>query len=155
MNDLVVQVIDKFTREGWTLATAESCTGGLLADMLTDIEGASNVFLGGTVPYSFSAKNRIMGVQLETLNRAGTISRETTLELAQKIKSTLNATIGVGITGIAGDSIEGKVHGLVYIAIATPNASYVREFHFLGLRRVIKEQAARTALQMILDLATH
>ncbi len=149
---LAAQVITKFLQEGWTLAVSESCTGGLLSDALTDIDGSSKVFLGGAVAYSPIAKIQLCNVNKETLSSYGTVSSQTTTEMADGIKKQLSVGVAIAITGIAGDGIEGKPSGLVFISISSPKGNSTKEFHFKGSRRKIKEDAARTALELLLKL---
>lgn len=118
-------VLIKLRAEGKTLACAESCTGGFIAKRLTDIAGASDVFLGSAVTYSNDAKIKMLGVKPETLERWGAVSEATAIEMAEGIRKALSADVGISTTGIAGPgggSAEKPV-GTVWIAISTENGT--------------------------------
>ena len=136
---------------GLTIATMESCTGGLLASTLTDTPGASRYVRGGIVSYATEVKIRF-GVSAETIARFGVISGETALEMAEAARRALSADIGVGITGVAGpDSQEGKPVGTVHIAVAGPgDAPPTTTSYTLGQgREAIKRRAVTTALLLV------
>ncbi len=151
LKSLAVQVLAKCIREGWTLSVAESCTGGLLSDVITDVDGSSKVFLGGVVAYSPQAKIKLCNAKETTISTHGTVSSQITREIAENVKEILSARVGVAITGIAGDSIEGKQQGLVYICISSPNGNREKKFHFKGSRQKIKEQAVGETLKMLIQ----
>ena len=134
-----------------TLAIAESCTGGLIGNMLTDVPGISKNFLEGAVTYSNEAKIKRLGVRPETLERYGAVSRETAREMAMGIVDTTGADIGLAVTGIAGPGggTAQKPVGLVYIAIAMNGNAEVEEFRFIGGRKRIKNSTAKQALDML------
>jgi nicotinamide-nucleotide amidase len=140
-------------RNRLTLAVAESCTGGLLGDRVTDVAGSSVYFKEGIVAYSNQAKVRILGVQEETLNQFGAVSRETALEMARGIHRISGADIGMATTGIAGltGGTPEKPVGLVYIALvwAKRGVEICKEFHFSGQRREIKESTVASALDIL------
>ena len=100
-----------------TLALAESCTGGLVSKLITDVSGASAVYEGGVCSYSNSVKMKILGVKEETLRTFGAVSENTAREMSQGVRKALGADIGVGITGIAGPLSDGtnKPVGIIYI----------------------------------------
>jgi PncC family amidohydrolase len=149
---LAAQVVAKLLREGWTLSVAESCTGGLFSDAITDIDGSSKVFLGGIVAYSPQAKIKLCSANEATISTYGTISSQITAEIAEGVKKQLSAMVTVGITGIAGDTLEGKPEGLVYIYISSPNGNIIEELQFEGSRRQIKERAVQSTLKLLLRL---
>jgi len=136
-----------------TLASAESCTGGLLGDRITDVPGSSVYFKEGIVAYSNEAKVRILGVREETLNGFGAVSRETALEMARGAQRISGADIGLATTGIAGPigGTPEKPVGLVYIALvwAGKGIEICNEFRFSGQRREIKENAVASALDIL------
>jgi nicotinamide-nucleotide amidase len=136
-----------------TMAVAESCTGGLIGDRITDVAGSSLYFKQGIVAYSNEAKTRILGVKEETLNKFGAVSRETALEMARGVQEMSGADIGLATTGIAGPTggTPEKPVGLVYIALVWPKkgVEICREFHFLGKRREIKERTMASALDIL------
>ena len=138
---------------GYTLATAESCTGGLIANRLTNISGASGYFLGGVVAYSNALKEALLGVPADILQHHGAVSRECAYAMAAGIKSLINADFGLAVTGIAGPtggSLEKPV-GLVYIAVSTEKEIAVVERQFSGDRNEIKAQTAEAALNLLLE----
>lgn len=137
-----------------TLAVAESCTGGKVGDMLTEVPGSSDYFLGGVISYSNDAKANILGVERETLKTKGAVSEEVALQMASGARRVLGADIGVGITGVAGPGggTAAKPVGLVYIAVSSGGASVCRRNLFKGSRSSIKKQSAERALTMLKGL---
>ncbi len=136
-----------------TLALAESCTGGLVSDRVTNVPGSSEYFLGGIVAYAYAAKVSLLNVSRETLNNFGAVSRETVLEMARGARTVLNADIAASISGIAGPGggTDSKPVGTVWLALAASDGEWAREFHFSGNREQIKAASADAALQLILD----
>ncbi len=134
-----------------TVAAAESCTGGLLAERLTRIPGSSNFFLGGAVCYSNELKTKLAGVPEPLINQHGAVSKPVAQAMAEGIRRRSGASIGVGITGIAGPSggSAEKPVGLVFIALADERSTQVREFRFPGNRERIRQWAATAALEII------
>ncbi|MCU0607595.1 MAG: competence/damage-inducible protein A [Candidatus Edwardsbacteria bacterium] len=139
------------TRRTLTVALAESCTGGLVGDRLTDVPGSSAYFAGSVVAYANSVKSRSLGVSPATLRRHGAVSVETAREMARGVRRQLPAAIGVAVTGIAGPGggTKDKPVGLVCFAVAGPYGTASDTRRFLGTRRVIKELAASTALDLL------
>jgi nicotinamide-nucleotide amidase len=122
----------------WKLATAESCTGGLISALLTEIAGASDVFERGFVTYSNAAKVGVLNVDFETLLRHGAVSPEVAVEMATGARRASSADVALAVTGIAGPSggTEGKPVGLVYIGFAAPGkATESQEFRFGDIGR--------------------
>jgi len=137
--------------KGVTLAVAESCTGGLITHLLTEVPGISDSFLMGVVAYSNEAKINQLAVPEKTILAHGAVSEEVALAMASGVRKAAAADIGIAVTGIAsptGASPE-KPIGLVYIAISGPDGENVRKFNFKGSRSGIKEKAAAAALEMI------
>ena len=136
---------------GLTLATAESCTGGLLGNRITNVAGSSEYYLGGIVSYSDSAKMNLLGVSQETLKKFGAVSEETAQEMAAGARRVLQSDVGVSITGIAGPTggTEDKPVGLVYIAVDVAGDVAVRKFVFSEDRRYNKELSAQAALNLV------
>lgn len=134
-----------------TVAVAESCTGGLVSDKLTNIPGISEFFLGGVVAYSNKAKVDILDVPEEFILNHGAVSPQVAKAMAEGIQKRVSSNIGVGITGIAGPTGEtkGKPVGLVYIAVVGNGFAEVKECRFRGSRIDIKNFSANTALNMI------
>lgn len=140
-----------------TVATAESCTGGMLASRLVEYPGVSEVFLEGCVTYSNEAKMHRLGVKAETLERYTAVSAETAREMAEGIAKSSGAEIGIATTGIAGPgggSAEQPV-GLVYIALCIHGKTEVQEHHFVGKREKIRERATNTALNWLRQVLLH
>ena len=139
--------------QGLRLATAESCTGGLIGHRLTDIAGSSDYYLGGVIAYANDAKVGVLGVRQQTLDEHGAVSRETVLEMAGGVRRALNADIGLAVSGIAGPGggTPEKPVGLVWIGLIAPQAIAARRFRFEGNRLAVKAQAAQTALELLDD----
>ena len=137
--------------KGWRLATAESCTGGLLARRITDVPGSSRYFERGFVTYSNSAKQELVGVSAADLEAHGAVSAAVAEQLARGARERAKAEMGVGITGIAGPDggSEEKPVGTVFIGLASPGGAAVRRYRFSGTRRTIRERTAQTALDLI------
>jgi len=137
--------------KGLTLATAESCTGGLLSKMMTDLPGVSEVFLGGVCAYQNEIKEKLLGVPHEILETCGAVSEECAKALAEGARKTLGADIGVGITGIAGPGggTEEKPVGTVYVAVANGKETRVVKSRGHRDRGTIRNMAALTALDQI------
>jgi nicotinamide-nucleotide amidase len=134
-----------------TIATAESCTGGLLAGRLINYPGISSVFLEGFVTYSNEAKINRLGVEKETLQQYGAVSEETAREMVQGLVKTAGTDIGISVTGIAGPgggSIEKPV-GLVYVGFSIKGKSFIRKFNFTGVREEVREQTVCSALEIL------
>jgi nicotinamide-nucleotide amidase len=136
---------------GMTLATAESCTGGLLAERITSVSGSSRYFLGGAVVYSNELKMQFAGVPKALLDKFGAVSREVAQSLAEGIRKRCLSSFGVGITGVAGPTggTEQKPVGLVYIALAGEEGTQVVERNFPGDRARIRQFSTMQALEMI------
>ena len=133
-----------------TIATAESCTGGLLASRLTDVPGSSDYVDRGVVCYSNRAKTDLAGVAEALIAEHGAVSEPVALAMAEGIRSRAGTNVGVGITGIAGPGggTPEKPVGTVAIAVAVDEETRVRTFQFLGSREMVKFQAAQSALNM-------
>ena len=137
----------------WKLALAESCTGGLVGNRITDVPGSSDYFLGSVVSYSNEAKVNLLVVSWDTLNSTGAVSRETVIEMARGARRVLNADIAVSVSGIAGPGggTNEKPVGTTWIGLAVQDGEWARVFQFSGDRVQNKGQAAEAALQMLLD----
>lgn len=137
-----------------TLALAESCTGGLVSKLITDVSGASAVYEGGVCSYSNSVKMKILGVKEETLRTFGAVSENTAREMSQGVRKALGTDIGVGITGIAGPLSDGtnKPVGLIYISVCSEKFEKTVELknNFTeNVREQNRLSAAKTALDLI------
>ena len=137
-----------------TIATAESCTGGLVGGAITAVPGASDFFMGGIISYANSAKHTLLGVSEETLSRHGAVSAECAAEMAAGACNALNADFAVSTTGIAGPggATPDKPVGLVYIAAAKRGReATVKRNLFSGNRDEVRAAAVETALSMLLS----
>lgn len=134
-----------------TLAVAESCTGGLLAERLTSIGGSSRYFLGGAVVYSNELKTIFTDVPQETIDTHGAVSREVAASLAEGIRKRANATFGIGITGVAGPTggTPQKPVGLVFVGLSSETGTEVVEKNFPGDRKRVRWFATQQALDMV------
>jgi nicotinamide-nucleotide amidase len=134
-----------------TLATAESCTGGIIAQRITAVPGSSRSFLGGAIVYSNELKTSFAGVPPELIEEHGAVSEEVAKALAAGIRQRTGATIGLGITGIAGPTggTDTKPIGLVYIAVSDAQRTDVLERTFRGSRTRVREWAAQQALDLV------
>lgn len=138
---------------GLKLAVAESCTGGLLADRLTDLPGSSDYFLGGVVAYSNETKAILLGVSRKTLRQHGAVSRETVIEMARGARKILGADLALSISGIAGPGggLPEKPVGYTWIGLSATEGTWARNFIWQGDRRANKQASAQAALQFLLD----
>jgi len=145
------------TRRGLKVATAESCTGGLIGDTLTSVPGSSAYYEGGVISYSNALKQRFLGVTAATLEQYGAVSEETAREMAAGIRDAAGVDIGIATTGIAGPGggTPEKPVGLVYIGLADSDGVSVERYIFGGSRRENKMATCRAALEMLLDRADH
>jgi nicotinamide-nucleotide amidase len=136
---------------GMTLATAESCTGGMLAERITSVSGSSRYFLGGAVVYSNALKTQFANVPKALIEKHGAVSREVAAALAEGIRKRCLSSFGVGITGVAGPTggTEQKPVGLVYVALASDEGTQVVERNFPGDRARIRQFSTTQALEMI------
>jgi nicotinamide-nucleotide amidase len=144
-------VLDLCRERGLTLATAESCTGGMVAERLTSIPGSSAAFVGAVVAYADEVKAKHLGVPAEILERHGAVSSETAAAMAVGARERLGADLAVAVTGIAGPGggSDEKPVGLVYLHAAGPNGFRDVEFVFPGDRESIRRRAAVTALHLV------
>ena len=145
------KVYKKFTQTHKTLAIAESCTGGLIGDCLTNVPGASSIFLLGIIAYDYAAKTKVLGIPLALLKKHGAVSAPVASAMARNVRKILDTDYGLGITGIAGPTgaTKNKPIGLVFIAINTGSKTIVKRCLFKGNRTTIKKQASQTALKML------
>lgn len=136
---------------GYKISVAESCTGGLVAKMITDVSGASSVFEHGIVTYSNRIKEQFLGVKPETLEKYTVVSEETAIEMAKGVLELSGSDMAIATTGEAGPkSASGKPVGTVCIAIALKDKCVARTFMFAGKRGEIRRQSAKMALNMAL-----
>lgn len=142
------------TKKDKTIATAESCTGGLLAHRLTNVPGSSNYFMRGLVTYSNDAKIDLLGVDKDVLKENGAVSEEVALQMAEGVREKGKTDIGLATTGIAGPSggSEEKPVGTVYMALSTEDKTESRLFHLSGNRWDVKKQTSEKGLGWIIEL---
>jgi len=135
-----------------TLATAESLTGGLLAAHLVDVPGASAVFRGGIVAYATELKATLVGVDAALLARLGPVAADVAAALAEGARRRCGADWGMGTTGVAGpDPQDGKPAGTVFVGVAGPGGSFVRELRLTGDRAAIRAATVREAVSLLAD----
>ena len=151
-DETLEQVVARLYRDrGATLAVAESCTGGLLAQRITSVPGSSEYFTGGFVTYTDDAKTGWLGIDTGTVEKHGAVSRETAAELAQAVRRKAGASVGVSITGVAGPTgaTEETPVGTVFVGIADDTGVEVKQLHLGGDRHRVRVLAAQTALDLL------
>lgn len=148
---LAIATAQYLMRRKHSLTTAESCTGGLLANTLTNIPGASSFFHTGFITYANESKTRQLGVPPEIIRRYGAVSAETALSMAKGALQQTQTSLAIALTGIAGPggATEKKPVGLVFIALVSSERKLIRRCLFKGTRLQIKKQAVKTALMML------
>jgi len=153
MNKECQKLHEILTKRRFTLATAESCTGGLLGSLLTSTPGSSKYFKLGVIAYSNKAKQILLKLPGSLIKTKGAVSREVAAKMAQNVKRLAGTDIGVGITGIAGPSggTTQKPVGTVYIAAALKNKTICMKSQFKGGRDKIRKLSALTALKLIAE----
>jgi len=148
--DLAAVVLEQCRSLGLKLAVAESCTGGMLGERITNIPGSSDVFLGGIIAYHNDVKREALGVPGEDIERYGAVSEQVALQMASGVREKMGADVGVSVTGIAGPGggTLDKPVGLVWISVYGSDAK-ARRFHMVGDRAEIRQRAAQAALEMV------
>jgi nicotinamide-nucleotide amidase len=152
--NIAVEVGNTLRKRKMTLAVAESCTGGLISNLITDVSGSSEYFKMGVVAYSNKIKENVLWIPGSLIRKHGAVSRQVALEMAEGARAISSADVGVGITGIAGPTggTKSKPVGLVYISLVTPRKRIVKEYNFKGSRQYIKLQASEAALEFIMNV---
>ena len=147
------KLVEYLKNKKLTIATAESCTGGLIAKLITDVAGSSDVFPGGIVSYSNEMKQKWLNVREETLINYGAVSEETVGEMLDGIIEETGANIGVAVSGVAGPGggTKEKPVGTVYIGIIFNGKKVVEKCFFQGSREAVRNSSAEKILEMILD----
>ncbi|RMG74029.1 MAG: CinA family protein [Nitrospirae bacterium] len=153
------EVIERVSRvhqllieRGVTLATSESCTGGRIADLITEVAGASKFFRGSVVAYHEDVKREVLGVKEKTIRQKGVVSEDTALQMARGVKELLRSHVGVSTTGNLGpQALEGKEVGLVYIGIALGDKVYTKKLLLKGNREENKLMASLEALEFLIE----
>jgi nicotinamide-nucleotide amidase len=152
MDELLDEIAALLTAQQLKIATAESCTGGLIGHTLTNVPGSSIYYVGGVIAYTNALKTRLLKVNPTTLDQYGAVSEPTAREMAQGIQALTDADIGIATTGIAGPGggTSEKPVGLVYVGLAAADTT-VTSFLFDGGRLANKQATVKAALQMIRD----
>lgn len=152
-NPLEIVVGHLLHEKGLTLATAESCTGGLIADRITNIPGSSEYFRGGIVAYAYEAKVALLNVSWDTLRSYGSVSKETVIEMARGVRVALGSDLAISVSGIAGPGggLPDKPVGTTWIGLSTTDGDWARHFLWEGDRLKNKALSADAALQFLLD----
>ena len=149
--DVAREVGTHLAEASWRLATAESCSGGLVGHLITEIPGSSAYYQGGVIAYDNAVKRDILGVSPATLESVGAVSEACAREMAEGARQLLQTDVAIATTGIAGPGggSPEKPVGLVFIAVATPAATRCERHVFGGDRTIIKELTARRALELL------
>jgi PncC family amidohydrolase len=150
---IVQELVHLLIQKNMTLSTAESCTGGFLAKLITDIPGSSQIFPGGVVSYSNTMKIKWLGVSEETLIKHGAVSEETVREMLSGIHQSTGSNLALAVSGIAGPTggTPEKPVGTVIISHRIGDNIHVKRYLFDGNREEIREKTAFTAFQALLD----
>jgi PncC family amidohydrolase len=153
IDPLVRRLAARLDANKQTLATAESCTGGLLAAAITDLPGSSAFFSGGVVPYSNQMKHELLGVPEDLLEAKGAVSAEVAVAMAQGARERLGTDLAISITGIAGPATDGseKPVGLTFIGLAGPDLLLVKQFNWKGDRWENRRLSVEAALNLLLE----
>lgn len=152
---MMAQILgNSLMKRGWKIAVAESCTGGLIGHLITNVPASSRYFLGDVVAYSNEAKLKILGVKEIIIDKYGAVSRECAEEMVKSVVKLFKANVGISTTGIAGPvgTTAEKPVGLAYIGLLTPKKIVVNRYIFKGRREEIKEKIALKALEDIVNL---
>ena len=147
------QIVEKLKQKNWKITTAESCTGGLIAGTLVNVAGVSDVFKEGYITYADEAKQKLLGVEKEALERFGAVSPQVAEQMAKGAAKAALAEVAIAVTGVAGPDggTPLKPVGLVYIGCVIPGRVIVTENHFKGTRREIREMTVETAFRQLLE----
>lgn len=150
---LAADLLSGLARRGWTIAVAESLTGGMVASSLVDVPGASAVFRGGVVAYATDVKRSALGVDADLLSTAGAVDPEVARQMAEGVRALLGADVGLATTGVAGpEPQDGKAVGTVCLAVVTPAGRSSATRRFDGDRSAIRRAASEAALRECIAL---
>ena len=151
--DEAVRVIARLKEKGLTLATAESCTGGLLGKRLTDVAGSSAVYLGGVISYAYAVKEALLGVDAALLREKGAVCAEVAEQMACGVRTRLHSDVSLATTGNAGPGTYEKNHkvGEIFIACATKSRCTVQKLELSGSRPENREEACTAALELLIE----
>lgn len=147
------KVIALLTERKASLATAESCTGGLLGKLLTDVPGASAVYLGGVISYAYAVKEELLDVDPAILRKKGAVCSEVACQMARGVRERLQADYALAITGNAGPGTDplNPTVGEIYVALSTPEDTVARKLQLNGNREENRLETCRAALQLLLE----
>jgi nicotinamide-nucleotide amidase len=150
--DTAAEVLRRLARRDWTIATAESLTGGLLAATIVSVPGASASMRGGVVAYATDVKQSLLKVDADLLASAGAVDPAVAWQMAERVRTLLHADVGVSTTGVAGpDPQEGKAVGTVHIAVVTPDGTGITSLEIPGSRDQIRAETVDRALLLCLE----
>ena len=147
-------ISNRLRKKGWTLSIAESCTGGLVCDRITNVSGSSDYFMGGMVTYSNESKAEHLGIPAAIIKRYGAVSSQVARKMAQGVRKAFNTTFGLSTTGVAGPTggTRRSPVGRVFIGIASGKRTWVRKLDLKGSRREIREKAAEESLEFLYQI---
>ncbi len=151
--DEVNLALNLLKQNGETVATAESCTGGMLGELITNIPGSSAVYPGGVITYCNELKQKVLGVDAAILHKSSAVCAAVATQMAEGVRKLLGADYGIATTGVAGPGADhlGNPEGLVFIAVAGERNTAVQELHLSGNREMIRKQASQFAFIMLID----
>ncbi len=154
MNEDLLEIAQRLTERGCLLSTAESCTGGLIGHLLTNVPGSSKWYMGGAVTYSNALKHGILGVRRDTLDRFGAVSSEVAEQMAIGARQAFDTDYAISVTGVAGPDggTPEKPIGLTYIGVAAAERVVVRRFDWGGSRVANKQSSADAAIALLREL---
>ena len=147
-------VLQALEMAGKTLTTAESCTGGWVGKLLTDVPGSSKTYMGGVISYTNVVKHTLLGVPMEILDSFGAVSEQTAIAMADGVRRLLGSDFGASVTGLAGPDGDGSDRpvGLVYIAVSSENRTLYRRLQLEGGRIQVRESACNELFLLILSM---
>lgn len=153
---LLTTLAQLLTEQNATLSTAESCTGGLIGHLITNVSGSSSWYQGGVVSYSNELKMQVLGVKAATLERVGAVSEAVAEQMAKGAREAFHTTYAISVTGIAGPggATVDKPVGLTYIGVATAETAVVRRYVWQGSREGNKQSSANAALELLHSVLT-
>jgi len=156
-NSLEKTIGDHLRKKRWTVSVAESCTGGLICDRITDITGSSDYFKGGMVTYSNESKAKHLEMTLNYIKRYGAVSPQVARKMAQGVRKAFGTTFGLSTTGVAGPTGGTKRApiGRVFIGLASGRRTWVKKEDLKGSRKEIKRKASEKALQFFYERLIH
>ncbi len=152
--ELINTIFLELKNQNLSIATAESCTGGLIGNTFTNVSGSSEYFKLGIIAYNNKSKVKLLDISEIMLKKYGAVSKEVAKSMADGVRKLLNVDIGISTTGIAGPTggTKEKPIGLVYIAVSTRKVTIVKKFNFPGDRLKNKDSTCNAALEMLLDV---